>query len=327
MLLATAAACGTVQNLTAGQKVDQAVDRLGEQKSLAFELDLDADSDALTALAGEAGSEEELPPEFAKLLAGLRVEVSVKSKKPLADSGEKDLVGMSARVEGPEGVLVEYRVVGDFTYYRADFKAMGETMGVPMPTADQIPESEKEFRKVLEGEWVKVDTSALEKAQKSESSSGGADGIDAKTQQKIIDAVRGVIAHEVTFSAKDGSDGTEHVIAQGNFRDLLTGVLDKLGPLEGDLPPGAELPTAKDLKDAPNKKVAVDFTLKNGDLTQVEVDLAVLADAPKGTRLPLVLKFTDAGDVSAPSGATEIPTGMVPGDSLFSGGLLGGGEF
>lgn len=170
MLLATAAACGTVQNLTAGQKVDQAVDRLGEQKSLALELDLDADSDALTALAGEAGSEEELPPEFAKLLAGLRVEVSVKSKKPLADSGEKDLVGMSARVEGPEGVLVEYRVVGDFTYYRADFKAMGEAMGVPMPTADQIPESEKEFRKVLEGEWVKIDTSALEKAQKSESS-------------------------------------------------------------------------------------------------------------------------------------------------------------
>src|SRR5882757_11256043 len=32
VLLATAAACGTVQNLTAGQKVDHAVDRLGEQK-------------------------------------------------------------------------------------------------------------------------------------------------------------------------------------------------------------------------------------------------------------------------------------------------------
>ncbi|MFE9767760.1 hypothetical protein ACFYPC_25110 [Streptomyces sp. NPDC005808] len=331
VLLATAAACGTVQNLTAGQKVDQAVDRLGEQKSLAFELDLAAGSDALTALAGGAGSEEELPPEFAKLLAGLRVEVSVKSRKPLADSGEKDLVGTSVRIEGSEGVLAEYRVVGDFTYYRADMKALGEAMGMPMPTAEQLPESEKEFRKVLEGEWVKMDTSALGEAQRSESSSGGVDetaGIDAKTQQKIIDAVRGVFAREVTLSAKDGGDGTEHISAKANFRDLITGIVDKLGPLEGELPPGAELPTAKDLKDAPNKKVAVDLTLKNGDLTQVEVDLAALADAPKGTKLPLVMKFTEAGDVSAPAGATEIPGDMVPGGSpLAVGGLLGGGEF
>jgi hypothetical protein len=327
VLLATAAACGTVQSLSAGQKVDQAADRLGEQKSLAFELDLDADSDALTALAGEAGSDEELPPEFAKFLAGLRVEVSVKSKKPLADSGEKDLVGTSVRIEGSEGVLAEYRVVGDFTYYRADMKALGETMGMPMPTADQIPESEKEFRKVLEGEWVKIDTGALEEAAKSESPSGGADetaGIDAKTQKKIVDAVRGVIAHEVTFAAKDGSDGTEHIVAKANFRDLIAGVIDKLGPLESELPLGTELPTGKDLKDAPNKNVAVDFTLKNGDLTQVEVDLAALADAPKGTKLPLVLNFTDAGDVSAPSGATEIPVGKVPGGSPFASGLLGG---
>lgn len=330
VLLATAAACGTVQNLTAGQKVDEAVDRLGEQKSLAFELDLDADAEALTALAGEAGSEEELPPEFAKFVAGLRVEVSVKSKKPLADSGEKDLVGTSVRIEGSEGVLAEYRIVGDFTYYRADMKALGETMGIPMPTADQLPESEKELGKVLEGKWVKIDTSALKEAQKSESSSGGADGadgIDAKTQQKVIDAVRGVIARKVTFSAKDGGDGTEHIVAEANFRDLIAGVVDKLGPLESELPLGTELPTGNDLKDAPNKKVAVDFTLKNGDLTQVELDLAVLADAPKGTKLPLVLKFTDAGDVSAPSGATEIPSDQVPGGSGFASGLLGGGVF
>ncbi|MFI6340896.1 hypothetical protein [Streptomyces sp. NPDC050535] len=324
VLLATAAACGTVQSLTAGQKVDEAVDRLGEQKSLAFELDLDADSAALTALAGKAGTDEELPPEFAKFLAGLRVEVSVKSRKPLADSGEKDLVGTSAKVEGPEGVLVEYRAVGDFTYYRVDMPALGETMGMPMPTADEIPESEKEFRSLFEGKWVKIDSSALEEAQKSGSSSGGADGIDVKTQQKIIDAVRGVIAREVTFSAKDGSDGTEHVLAQANFRALITAIVDKLGPLEGELPAGAELPTGEDLKDAPNKKVAVDFTLKNGDLTQVRIDLATLAEAPKGTKLPLVLKFTEAGDVSVPSGATEIPADEMPGGSPFSGALLGG---
>ena len=326
VLLATAAACGTVQSLSAGQKVDDAVDRLGEQKSLAFRLDLDADSDALTALMGGAGSGEELPPEFAKFFTGLRVEVSVKSRKPLADSGEKDLVGTSVSVAGSEGVLVEYRVVGGALYYRADMKAVGEAMGMPMPEVDQIPESQKDLRKVLEGAWVKIDTSALEEAQKSESPAETADGADAKTQQKVIDAVRGVIAHEVAFSAKGGGDGTEHIVADASLRDLITGVLNKLGPLDGELPLGAELPTSKDLKDVPNKKVAVDFTLKNGDLTRVEIDLAAIADAPKGTELPLVLTFTDAGDVSAPSGATEIPLGEIPGGSPFAGGLLGGGE-
>lgn len=333
VLLATAAACGTVQNLTAGQKVDHAVDRLGEKKSLAFELDLDADSDALAALAGDSGSGsgsgEGIPPEFAKFLSGLRVDVAVKSKKPLADSGEKDLVGTSVKIAGADGVLVEYRIVGDFAYYRADMKALGKTMGIPMPTADQIPDSKKEFRKVFEGDWVKFDTSDLTKGQKSQKSAKGTDGagdIDAKTQQKIIKAVRGVIAHDVTFRAKDGGDGTEQIVAKANFRDLIRGLFDKLRPLEGDLPSGAGLPTDKDLKDAPNKKVAVDFTLKNGDLTQVKVDLAVLADDAKGTKLPLVLKFSEAGDVSAPSGATEIPADELLGGGPFVNGLLGGGE-
>lgn len=327
VLLATAAACGTVQNLTAGQKVDHAVDRLGEQKSLAFQLDLDADPDAITALEGDSGSQDPLPPEFATFLSGLRVDVAVKSKKPLADSGEKDLVGTSVKITGAEGVLAEYRVVGDFTYYRADMKAVGKAMGFPMPTVDQIPESEKELRKVLEGKWVKVDTHELAKARKSAKGSDGAGDIDAKTQRKIVNAVRGVIDHDVTFHAKSGGDGTEHVVAEGNFRALIRGVFDKLRPLEGDLPPGTDLPSDKDLKDAPNKKVAVDFTLKNGDLTQVKVDLAVLAKDPKAAKLPLVLKFSEAGDVSAPSGATEIPAGKVPGGSPFAGGLLGGGEF
>ncbi|MFF4347896.1 hypothetical protein [Streptomyces sp. NPDC001530] len=329
VLLATAAACGTVQNLTAGQKVDHAVDRLGEQKSLAFQLDLAADPDALTALAGDADSEDALPPEFAKLLSGLRVDVAVKSKKALADSGEKDLIGTSMKIAGAEGVLVEYRVVGDFTYYRADMKAVGKAMGVPMPSADDLPASEKEFRKVLEGDWVKMNTQDLAKGQESsgssKSSADGADDIDAKTQRKIVAAVRGVIAHDVTFHAEDGRDGTERVVAKANFRELIRGVFDKLRPLEGDLPPGTDLPSDKDLKDAPNKKVAVDFTLKNGDLTQVKVDLSVLADDPKAPKLPLILKFSEAGDVSAPSGATEIPADKLPGGSPFGGGLLGGG--
>ncbi|MFE7759952.1 hypothetical protein [Streptomyces sp. NPDC057438] len=304
--LVTVAACGTVENLTAGQKVDGAVERLGEQKSLAFGMRLDADPDDLTALMGEDSGE--VPPEMAEFFTGLRVDVSVKSKKPLAESGEKDIAGMGMKISGDDGMLVEYRVVGDYTYYRADMEAIGDAMGIPFPTADELPESEKHLRPALEGDWVKVNTAELQDAAGDEGNGpGGSGDIDAKTQKKILDAVRGVVAREVGFKTKDGKDGTEVVTAKANFRDLLTGIVDKLQPLESELPPGAELPTAKDMKDAPDKNVAVDFTLKNGDLTRIETDLAALADDPKGAKAPLVLTFGKAGDISAPEGAAEIP--------------------
>ncbi|MFF3884676.1 hypothetical protein [Streptomyces sp. NPDC001914] len=329
VLFTAAAACGTVQNLTAGQKVDHAVSALGEKKALAFQLDLDASASAINSVAGESGSEDSLPPEFAKFVSGLRVDVTIRSRKALADSGEKDLVGTSMKVTGADGVLVEYRIIGDLMYYRTDMKAIGEAMGVPMPTADDLPPSQKELKKVLEGDWVKVDTKELERAGKAAGggSKGAADGgeLDAKTQKKVLDAVRGVIGHKVTFRTEGGADGVEHVIATGNVRDLLTGVFDKLRPLQGDLPAGAELPTAKDLKEAPNKKAAVDFTLKNGDLRQIRVDLAVLSDTPSKAKLPLVLKFSEAGDVSAPSGATEIPVDKIPPGSPLGGAFMGGG--
>lgn len=332
-LLAGVAACGTVENLTAGQKVDRAFEGLGEKKSLAFELGLDAKPSALTKLAGEAEPGEELPPELAELFTGVRVKVSVESRKPLADSGEEDLVGTGVTISGPDGVLAEYRLVGDYTYYRADMKALGEVMGFPLPSADELPESERELKKVIEGEWVKVDTSELDRAGKGDKAgkggkadeSAGPGAIDTKTQQKILKAVRGVVAREVTFSNEGGRDGVERIVAKASFRELLTGVLDKLRPLADDLPAGAELPTDEDLKDAPNKKIAVNFSLKNGDLTRVSVDLAALADDPKGTRLPLVVKFGGAGDVSAPSGATEIPADGFGGPgNPFTGGLLSG---
>ncbi|MEV0218718.1 hypothetical protein [Streptomyces sp. NPDC050704] len=329
VLLVGGAACGTVENLTAGQKVDNAVEGLGEKKSLSFELGLDAKPSALTELAGEAEPGEELPPELAKFIAGVRIKVSVESKKPLADSGEKDIVGTGVTVSGADGVLAEFRVVGDYTYLRADVQALGDATGMPLPTADELPESEKEFKSVLEGKWVKIDTGELEQAGKGAAESGKSaesDEIDSKTQQKILKAVRGVFAREVTFSNKGESDGVERIVAKASFRDLLTGVLDKLRPLTDDLPAGTELPSDKDLKDVPDKNIAVDFSLKNGDLNRVSIDLAALAETPQSVKLPLVLTFGDAGDLSVPSGAVEIPLDELSGPgNPFTGGMLGGG--
>ncbi|MFF6993858.1 hypothetical protein ACFY93_02675 [Streptomyces sp. NPDC008313] len=323
VLLTSAAACGTVENLTAGQKVDHAVDELGERKSLSLELSLDADPDALADLAGDAEPGEEMPPAFTEFLSGLSVDISLKSRKPLSDSKEKDMVGMSVAIGGSDGVLAEYRIVGDTTYYRSNMQAFGKAMGIPMPSADELPEGEKELRPVVEGDWIKADTSGLKGSARAGASGAEKDRIDAKTQEKVLKAVRGVFAHEVTFKNKGGSDGTEHVVAKANFRALLTGLFDRLQPLRDDLPGNAELPTADELKDAPDKKVAVDFTLKNGDLTRVEVDLAVLAKDAKGAELPLVLTFGKAGDVSAPANAVELPDSAMRGSlNPFFGGMM-----
>ncbi|MBO1334974.1 hypothetical protein J3486_27450 [Streptomyces sp. VRA16 Mangrove soil] len=322
LLLATTAACGTVENLTAAQKIDRAADKLGERTSLSVELGLDATPSALMKLAGSG--EDAMPPEAAKALTKSRITLSVRSKKPLADSGEKDIVGAGLKVTGPDGVLAEYRMVGDHAYYRMDMDAFADFAGVPAPTDDELPKGKDgdAVRDVLDGKWVSFDTAALEEsAGKKTGKKPDSDSVDAATQKKIMKAVRGALAHNVTFSDKGSKDGVDHVTAKAPFRTLLTDLFDRLRPLADELPEGAEFPTSKDLKDAPNKKVAVDFAIKDGALTRVSLDAAALADDAKGVKAPIYVKFGEASDIKAPSGATEISL-----DDLLSGsGMLGMG--
>jgi hypothetical protein len=63
--------------------------------------------------------------------------------------------------------------------------------------------------------------------------------------------------------------------------------------------------------------VAVDFSITNGTLSKISFDLATLADGKKGAKVPLVLKFGKAGDISAPTGATEVPLGELAGGNPF----------
>ncbi|RSM95681.1 hypothetical protein [Streptomyces sp. WAC 01420] len=331
-VLAGSAACGTAEQLSAGQKLDSAFDKLGEQRSLSFELDLDTDAASLKALdSGTAEPGEEMPDEVAELLSGARLSVSVRSKKPLEESGEKDISAMAMRFSGPDGDLVEYRVIGDHTYLRLDAQALGRIAGSPMPSADELPDSAGAFKKLLAGEWLKVPTKDLQETgeQMSEAEGFGADGsgagepsaepsLDAGAQKKLMKALRQVIAQEVDFETSGGSDGTEHIKATAPFRTLMTELFDELRPLEKELPGAAGLPTAKDLADAPNEKVTADFTLKNGELTEVSVDLAKLAEKAKVKKFALVLRVGKGEKATAPKGATEVRV-----DELLE-GFLGG---
>lgn len=314
VVLAGSAACGTVENLSAGQKLDRAFDKLGKEHSLSFELDLDADAKTLKALDADAEPGEEIPDEIAELLSGARISVSVQSKKPFNESGEKDFIGMAMKFSGPDDDLFEYRLVGDYMYVRADVDGFAKMTGNPMPPADELPASAGAFKKLLEGKWVKFSTKDLEKTRDAMNEMEGEEGgkpsaeptLDAKTQKKLMKALRDVVAGEVDFQTAGEKDGTEHITATASFRTLLTELIDEIRPLAKDLPMGAELPTAKDLKDVPDKKVAARFTISNGALTEVSVDLAKLAEDAKVKELALVLRVGKGEKATAPVGATEV---------------------
>ncbi|WP_395367185.1 hypothetical protein ACHGLA_03035 [Streptomyces sp. YH02] len=317
-----------MEQLSAGKKLDQAFEKLGKEKSISFELDLDVDAKTLKLMDAESDPEpgEEIPDEAAELISGAKISVTVESKKAIDESEEKDFVGMAMKVSTSDGDLLDYRVVGDYTYVRSDVEALGKAMDTPMPTADQLPPEAKGFKKVLEGEWVKFNTKEMEKAgQDMAEEMGKAPGakpspeasLDAKTQKKLAEALREVIAREVDFKTAGGEDGTEHITATAPLRSLITEMIGELRPLTKDLPPGMDLPSDKDLKDIPDTKVAADFTLKNGELTEVYVDLAKLAENAKVKKFGLVLKMSGGTKPVAPAGATELNL------EELMGGLLG----
>lgn len=322
-VLAGSAACGTVEQLSAGQKLDKAFDKLGEEKTLSFELDLDTDAATLKALDAKSEPEpgDEIPDEAAKLISDAKITLTVESKKPLAESGEKDLVGMAMKISSPDGDLAEYRMIGDFIYLRADADTFGKLSGSPVPPADELPPEAGALKDVLQGKWVKFSVKEMEKAGlgggEDEESPSPAPSLDAKTQKKLMNTLRDIVAREVKLKTAEGDGDTEHITATAPFRTLMTKMIGGIRPLAKDLPPGMDLPTEKDLKDAPNAKVTADFTLKNGELTEVNVDLAKLAETAKVKKLGLVLRMSDGIRPTAPADAKVLDMKQIM-QGLFS---------
>ncbi|KOG91172.1 hypothetical protein [Streptomyces varsoviensis] len=325
-LTAGAVACGTEQELSPGKQLSNAFDAMGKQRSLSVEMGFDASPDQLVALT--KGGDEPMPPAMAKALSKLKVTFSAESKKALADSEQGDVTGSLMKVSGAEGDLVEGRFVGDNVYYRVDVKAIAKTTGSPAPSKEELhaklPQGLEFVDKVLDGQWVKVDTKEMKKvAEKQSEAKGGKKPsaeptLSEKTQKKILDEIKGVVKNEVTIKDGGKRDGADHVVATAPFRTVLQSVFDKLRPFADEMSPGgaANMPKEKDFKDIPNTKVSVDFAIKKGKLSAASVDLAPLAEKAKVKgEVPLRMTFGD-GDakVAAPENATAVdPEKLIAG--------------
>lgn len=324
------AACGTVKNLSAAQKIQHAAEKLGEQRSLKFELGLDADPKVLEATDSDA-PEDAIPPQAAKVLAHLRVSVSVEASKPLAEAEAKDVKGTEITVGSGKGAdLAALRMVDDTLYLKADVDALGKLFDTPVPSAGELPPELAGFKDLLAGRWVKTDVDSAEAAAGGKGKSGD-DTLDSKTQRRLQTDLKEIIARRVTFSDQGEKNGAEHILAKAPAHDLLGDVLGALKDVSGQLPPQLSkgLPTEKDLKGMPNRKVGVDFALKDGALSGITFDVTQLAVAgdpvKKGDKLDITMGFGEPGKISAPAGATELPKsskgspfGVDP-DALFGG--------
>ncbi|MGX5186260.1 hypothetical protein ACWKT5_26650 [Streptomyces avermitilis] len=320
-VLAGAAACGTAEKLSAAQKIDQAVDKLGEQRSLSMELDLDTDAATLKALDNKTDPGSPMPADAAQLLADARVSLSVQSKKPLKDSGEKDLTGMAVKFSSAGTDLIEYRIAGDYAYLRADAKAIAAKTGSPLPAAEDLPETATALKALLSGQWIKVSTADLKDGTGTGTSA--APSPDPSTQRKLTEALRTVLTRDVVLKDTGERGGADHITATASLKTLLTELIDEIRPFAKDLPPGAALPSAKDLKDVPDEKATADFALKNGQLTEVTVNLAKLAENAKVKKFDLVVRLGKGATATAPSQATEVT--MEELTQQFLGGPTPGG--
>ncbi|MFD4243626.1 hypothetical protein ACFWP3_18815 [Streptomyces sp. NPDC058525] len=310
-VLAGTAACGTAENLTAAQKLDQSVDKLGRQKAISLELGLDTDAATLKKLDSGSAPGKEMPDQVAQLLAGARVSVSVQSKKPLQDSSDTDITGMAVKVSGPDGDLLEYRQVGDWAYLRAGVKALEKAAGSKLPAPSQLPPDATALKEILGGGWVKMPADSLTKDAPGKDTGPSSDPAADARKKKAIKGLQDLITREVQLKDTGTKDGADHITATASFKTLLTGLVDELRPLAGDLPPGANLPTSQDLKDAPDKPVTADFAIKNGALSTVSVDLAPLADTAKSNKFALVLRVGKGEQATAPDQAAQIDPGAL----------------
>lgn len=343
-LTAGVVACQAVENLTAGQKLSRAFDRLGEQKSLSVEVGLDATADQLIALARQESPDEEMPREAAELLAGGTITFDVQAKKPLKDAGENDITAAGLTLAKDSTDLAEIRVVDDTAYVRADLRQIAEISGEEMPPIEEITEGmPPEFafmEKFFEGKWISFDSAEADKlndrmkeftGESGTSGSGKADGkpsLSDSAQDKIFKSVKQILGRDVTIDDKGKSDGADHIVVTAPARTLVSDLIKELEPLKGEFP-GGELPTAEDLKDVPNRKVSADFYIKGGKLSKLSLDLNQLQEKPSSGKLPLTVGFGDAGEINAPLGATEITGEDIEGlmGQMFGGAFTTGGSY
>ncbi|GAA1269479.1 hypothetical protein GCM10009665_67450 [Kitasatospora nipponensis] len=342
VLAAGLTACGTVKELTAAQQVSTAFGKLADSKDLSVKLTLDATPEQLVAYGKATG--EPMEQKDAEGLAGLSVSVALHADKPLKDleslkntdpakdaqaaariEAETEAMGLAVAVTNRSGVaLAEYRQVAGSVYLRVDAEGLsklgGEDPAGVRAELDALPPQAAPLKQGLTGKWISIDAKTLKElgAEKGGPAGAGsgpatpsaAPSLDPKVGVDLVNALKDVFAHDLTFEDKGQADGARHVLIKAPTRRIAEDVMKAVKPLEGKLPGGAKVPTAlpTDLLD---REAVIDVAVKGGALASARFDLAQLEKkAGADVHLPLQVGFDPAAPaIQAPTGATALTRG------------------
>ncbi|MGV9270510.1 hypothetical protein ACWDRR_38385 [Kitasatospora sp. NPDC003701] len=329
VLAAGLTACGTVEQLTAAQKVSKAFGKLGDSKAAGLTISLDASPEQIVAFGNATGDKVE--QKTAEALSGLSVSVAVAADKPLKDldtfknaqgAGKEATPDKSLRVsyllaDKKGTALLEYRQVDAKAYLRADAKGLVKLVGEDPAEVDSVskdlPAELNPVKDVLAGKWVSFDLQELaDQAKKPDAATSpapsGRPTLDPDTAKQLTASLKDVFSRTVTFDDKGKKDGAEHLLVSAPARQLTDELLKALKPLSAKLPEQFEKLPTKAPADLPDTKIGVDLYLKGGKFSSATFDLAQLEPkAGPGNPFPVKLAFNEsAPTVQAPADAVRI---------------------
>jgi hypothetical protein len=213
---------------------------------------------------------------------------------------------MSVTLGGRAGAI-ETRKIGDTLYARVDAAALAQLMG-KNPT--DLAKLQKQaiargfdfVKPALQGRWLSL--KGLNR-----SASSPLSGQNPQQGQASSAFLRRLLNAATVTTVGTDSAGT-HLAVKAPAREVYASLQDAFGRLAGGVPPGAALP---DPSTVPNRDVRVDAWVKDGSLSQVELDLLQFAalsgkPVPSGAgTLALRMTFRDfTGSIRAPAGAVPV---------------------
>lgn len=338
------AGCGEAQKLSAKDSVTDAMSSFEDAKSATFTVSLESTSADIAAISKAQGEEMSATDTatFDKILAGDVVfAVAAADGKTFGESATTgaDLTGsadattllkdpeklgellkkqgsfsMAVRQDGSD--LVDLRSIDGVIYVRADVAKVltlaGEDASVLDEQLSALPPSMEPLAKAAKGEWVSLD---LVKAATAAKDSGLLDAlptataspsVDAAKVQKLIDSLQTAYQDKATITevGEDEERGTGYRLG-APAKQVAQAVSDDLIALVGK---ASEEEIRKTITEIPDKTFSLDVWVKDDKLTAVSLDLVQFMDKPvDGKKLAIDVAIDlDSGEVSAPSGATEI---------------------
>jgi hypothetical protein len=209
---------------------------------------------------------------------------------------------------GSNHSAIETRTVNRTLYVRVDAMGLLKTFGKsPAELRRAAKEGEASgldfVGPALQGKWL-----SLAGLDKLAAKSGAPMQGDKQSQARNAFLQRLLSSAKVT-TVGDDSAGT-HMAIDVPARQAYAGIQDLISNLSGGLPPGATLP---DPGSIPDKNIRLDAWVRDGKLTQLELDLRQFAafggqPLPPGVHtLAIRMTFKDfTGTITAPSGAVPV---------------------